>query len=68
MQVFDLSDVRPNEFVQYGLGCLEKLAGLGDFCAKDTRDKLRILVINGPFLNLYKNGHGNDAVSWMCVI
>ena len=44
MQVFDLSDVRPHEFVDYGLGCLEKLAGLGDFCAKDTRDKLRILV------------------------
>ncbi|KAG6739777.1 hypothetical protein POTOM_057392 [Populus tomentosa] len=46
-QVFDLSDVRPNEFVEYGLGCLEKLAGLGDFCAKDTRDKLRILVAGG---------------------
>ncbi|KAB5514433.1 hypothetical protein DKX38_028339 [Salix brachista] len=46
-QVFDLSDVRPHEFVDYGLGCLEKLAGLGDFCAKDTRDKLRILVAGG---------------------
>ncbi|KAJ6958064.1 diacylglycerol kinase 3-like [Populus alba x Populus x berolinensis] len=46
-QVFDLSNVRPNEFVEYGLGCLEKLAGLGDFCAKDTRDKLRILVAGG---------------------
>ncbi|XP_011018132.1 PREDICTED: diacylglycerol kinase 3-like isoform X2 [Populus euphratica] len=46
-QVFDLSEVRPNEFVAYGLGCLEKLAGLGDFCAKDTRDKLRILVAGG---------------------
>lgn len=44
MQVFDLSNVKPNEFVQYGLGCLEKLAELGDYCAKDTRQKLRIVV------------------------
>ncbi|CAK7344650.1 unnamed protein product [Dovyalis caffra] len=46
-QVFDLSDVKPYEFVQYGMGCLEKLAELGDFCAKDTRDKLRIMVAGG---------------------
>eukprot|EP00258_Populus_trichocarpa_P044215 XP_024460234.1 diacylglycerol kinase 7 isoform X3 [Populus trichocarpa] len=46
-QVFDLSDVNPREFVDYGLVCLEKLADLGDYCAKDTRDKLRIMVAGG---------------------
>ncbi|KAF9680592.1 hypothetical protein SADUNF_Sadunf06G0137800 [Salix dunnii] len=46
-QVFDLSDVKPDEFVNYGLVCLEKLAGLGDYCAKETRDKLRIMVAGG---------------------
>ena len=43
-QVFDLSDVKPNEFVQYGLACLEQLAGLGDVCAKEVREKLRVVV------------------------
>lgn len=46
-QVFDLSDVKPHEFVQYGLGCLEKLAALGDNCAKETREKMRVLVAGG---------------------
>uniref|UniRef100_A0A2C9ULZ8 Diacylglycerol kinase n=1 Tax=Manihot esculenta TaxID=3983 RepID=A0A2C9ULZ8_MANES len=46
-QVFDLFDVRPHEFVEYGLVCLEKLAGLGDFCARDTREKMRIMVAGG---------------------
>ncbi|KAK6944266.1 Diacylglycerol kinase, catalytic domain [Dillenia turbinata] len=46
-QVFDLSSVRPHEFVEYGLGCLEKLAALGDICAKATREKLRIVVAGG---------------------
>ncbi|KAM7472841.1 hypothetical protein LguiA_011024 [Lonicera macranthoides] len=46
-QVFDLSDVRPHEFVQYGLSCLEKFAGLGDRCAKETREKLRVVVAGG---------------------
>ncbi|ESR66696.1 hypothetical protein CICLE_v10008147mg [Citrus x clementina] len=46
-QVFDLSEVKPHEFVQYGLACLEKLAELGDFCAKDTRQKMRIVVAGG---------------------
>ncbi|XP_011012646.1 PREDICTED: diacylglycerol kinase 7-like [Populus euphratica] len=46
-QVFDLSDVNPREFVDYGLVCLEKLADLGDYCAKDTRDMLRIMVAGG---------------------
>lgn len=43
-QVFDLSTVKPSEFVQYGLGCLEKHAGQGDQCAKDIREKLRVVV------------------------
>lgn len=50
--------MNPREFVDYGLVCLEKLADLGDYCAKDTRDKLRIMVcfawyfeINAPFLD-----------------
>ncbi|XP_057967513.1 diacylglycerol kinase 4 [Malania oleifera] len=46
-QVFDLQTVKPHEFVQYGLGCLESLASLGDSCAKETREKLRIMVAGG---------------------
>ncbi|KAK1429916.1 hypothetical protein QVD17_12252 [Tagetes erecta] len=46
-QVFDLQNVKPNEFVEYGLGCLEKLAGNGDNCAKETRERLRIVVAGG---------------------
>ncbi|KAJ9548529.1 hypothetical protein OSB04_021072 [Centaurea solstitialis] len=46
-QVFDLLTVKPHEFVQYGLGCLEKFASLGDGCAKETREKLRIVVAGG---------------------
>ncbi|KAJ9162850.1 hypothetical protein P3X46_022592 [Hevea brasiliensis] len=46
-QVFDLSDVKPHEFVEYGLVCLEKLAALGDLCARDTREKMRIMVAGG---------------------
>uniref|UniRef100_A0A5B6YKB3 Diacylglycerol kinase n=1 Tax=Davidia involucrata TaxID=16924 RepID=A0A5B6YKB3_DAVIN len=46
-QVFDLSIVKPHEFIQYGLGCLEKLAGLGDSCSKETREKLRVVVAGG---------------------
>lgn len=44
MQVFDLAVVKPNEFVQFGLGCLETLAGVGDLCAKEIREKLRVMV------------------------
>ena len=44
LQVFDLSDVKPHEFVRYGLGCLDILAGLGDSCAKETREKIRVVV------------------------
>ncbi|KAL0334168.1 UNVERIFIED_CONTAM: Diacylglycerol kinase [Sesamum angustifolium] len=46
-QVFELSAVKPHEFVQYGLGCLEKFASLGDNCAKEIREQLRIVVAGG---------------------
>ncbi|KAK7304158.1 hypothetical protein RJT34_15240 [Clitoria ternatea] len=46
-QVFDILDVKPYEFIRYGLGCLEVLAGLGDSCAKETRDRIRIVVAGG---------------------
>ncbi|KAK4712935.1 hypothetical protein R3W88_018842 [Solanum pinnatisectum] len=46
-QVFDLSAVKPNEFVQYGLSCLEKFAALGDTCAKETREKIRVVAAGG---------------------
>ncbi|KAF7154069.1 hypothetical protein RHSIM_Rhsim01G0009300 [Rhododendron simsii] len=46
-QVFDLQSVRPHVFVQYGLGCLEKMAELGDSCAQETREKLRVVVAGG---------------------
>ncbi|THG03569.1 hypothetical protein TEA_022946 [Camellia sinensis var. sinensis] len=37
----------PHEFLQYGLGCLEMLADIGDSCAKETREKLRVVVVGG---------------------
>ncbi|XP_077223206.1 diacylglycerol kinase 4-like [Tasmannia lanceolata] len=46
-QVFDLSNVKPNEFIEYGLACLEQLANLGDPCARETREKMRIMVAGG---------------------
>ncbi|KAL6189122.1 hypothetical protein ACLB2K_040512 [Fragaria x ananassa] len=46
-QVFDLSDVKPHEFVQYGLGCLEHLSEHGDKCAKECRQKIRVMVAGG---------------------
>ncbi|KAI3674914.1 hypothetical protein L2E82_51790 [Cichorium intybus] len=46
-QVIDLLSVKPHEFIQYGLGFLEKVANLGDNCAKETREKLRLLVASG---------------------
>ncbi|XP_006648028.2 diacylglycerol kinase 7-like [Oryza brachyantha] len=46
-QVFDLSVVKPSDFINYGLGCLEKLAEQGDDCAKTLRKKLRIVVAGG---------------------
>ncbi|XP_073104716.1 diacylglycerol kinase 7 isoform X5 [Elaeis guineensis] len=46
-QVFDLSAVKPSDFVQYGLTCLEKLANLGDSHAKANRGRLRVIVAGG---------------------
>ncbi|KAH9291833.1 hypothetical protein KI387_042978, partial [Taxus chinensis] len=46
-QVFDLSDVKPSDFIQHGLGCLEKLASFGDPCAQETRNRVRIMVAGG---------------------
>ncbi|CAK9325785.1 unnamed protein product [Citrullus colocynthis] len=46
-QVFDLTDVKPHEFVRYGLKCLELLAELGDASAKDIREKIRVMVAGG---------------------
>lgn len=44
VQVFDLQTIKPPDFVSYGLACLEQMAAQGDACAKDTREKLRIVV------------------------
>ncbi|KAL9662448.1 hypothetical protein QQ045_027281 [Rhodiola kirilowii] len=46
-QVFDLSEVKPHEFVEYGLGCLEKMAAAGDLCAKEVREKMKVMVAGG---------------------
>jgi len=46
-QVFDLSVVKPSDFVHYGLSCLERLADQGDNCAKAAREKIRIVVAGG---------------------
>ncbi|XVF88046.1 hypothetical protein PTKIN_Ptkin19aG0017700 [Pterospermum kingtungense] len=46
-QVFDLQDVKPHEFVRYGLACLEKWANSGDLCAKETRENIRVVVAGG---------------------
>lgn len=43
-QVFDLSEVKPLDLLRHGLGCLEKLASFGYYCAKETRDRIRIMV------------------------
>lgn len=45
LQVFDLTEVKPNDFIRYGLGCLEVLASQGDECAKEIREKMRIVVL-----------------------
>ncbi|MBA0681086.1 hypothetical protein Goari_012744 [Gossypium aridum] len=45
-QVFDLHNVKPDEFVRYGLGCLEKWAEK-DNNAKETRKNIRVVVAGG---------------------
>ncbi|XP_010539453.1 PREDICTED: diacylglycerol kinase 4 [Tarenaya hassleriana] len=45
--VFDIMEVKPQEFVRYGLGCLETLAAQGDHCAQEIRERLRIVVAGG---------------------
>ncbi|XP_012477073.1 diacylglycerol kinase 4 [Gossypium raimondii] len=45
-QVFDLHNVKPDEFVRYGLGCLEKRAEK-DNCAKEARKNIRVVVAGG---------------------
>ncbi|KAJ9557886.1 hypothetical protein OSB04_012500 [Centaurea solstitialis] len=47
MKVLDLQTVKPHEFVEYGLRCLETFADLGDSCAKEIRERLRIVVAGG---------------------
>ncbi|KAL9258161.1 Diacylglycerol kinase 7-like protein [Drosera capensis] len=36
----NLKDVKPDEFVKYGLGSLEHLAAKGDRCSKEAREKI----------------------------
>ena len=43
-QVYDLAKHSPSAVLQYGLGCLDKMAKSGDECARKTLEKLRILV------------------------
>ncbi|XP_010548623.1 PREDICTED: diacylglycerol kinase 7-like isoform X2 [Tarenaya hassleriana] len=46
-QVFDLTEVKPHEFVHYGLSCLDTLAVKGDDCAKECRVRIRVMVAGG---------------------
>ncbi|KAK8597992.1 hypothetical protein V6N13_095384 [Hibiscus sabdariffa] len=46
-QILDLQEMDPNDFVRYGLGCLEKHAKNGDACAKEIREKIRVVVAGG---------------------
>ncbi|XP_078443416.1 diacylglycerol kinase 7 [Wolffia australiana] len=46
-QVFDLSTVKPSDFVQHGLACLERLADDGHDCARVIRERLRVMVAGG---------------------
>ncbi|GMI97556.1 diacylglycerol kinase 4 [Hibiscus trionum] len=46
-QILDLQEMSPNDFVRYGLGCLEKHANNGDVCAKEIREKIRVVVAGG---------------------
>lgn len=46
-QVFELSSVKPEDFFQHGLRCLEELASFGDLCAQEIRNRIRVLVAGG---------------------
>uniref|UniRef100_A0A0D9X5U2 Diacylglycerol kinase n=1 Tax=Leersia perrieri TaxID=77586 RepID=A0A0D9X5U2_9ORYZ len=46
-QVFDLTVVKPSDFVEYVLACLEQLADAGDRSAKSIRHNLRVMVAGG---------------------
>ncbi|PUZ50791.1 hypothetical protein GQ55_6G088200 [Panicum hallii var. hallii] len=46
-QVFDLTIVKPSDFVEYALACLEQLAESGDHSARFVRDNLRVMVAGG---------------------
>ncbi|XP_044962399.1 diacylglycerol kinase 4-like isoform X2 [Hordeum vulgare subsp. vulgare] len=48
-QVFDITVVKPSEFVEYGLGCLEQLANSGDHSARSVRNNLRVMGASFPF-------------------
>uniref|UniRef100_A0A0D9X5U0 Diacylglycerol kinase n=1 Tax=Leersia perrieri TaxID=77586 RepID=A0A0D9X5U0_9ORYZ len=45
--VFDLTVVKPSDFVEYVLACLEQLADAGDRSAKSIRHNLRVMVAGG---------------------
>lgn len=36
--------MNPHEFVRYGLACLETAAARGDECARECRERIRIMV------------------------
>ncbi|KAF0899828.1 hypothetical protein E2562_024861, partial [Oryza meyeriana var. granulata] len=46
-KVFDLTVVKPSDFVEYALACLEQLADAGDHSAKSIRHNLRVMVAGG---------------------
>lgn len=49
-QVYDLAHTKPSSILQYGIGCLDRMASSGDECAQLTRQNLRIIVCPTPFL------------------
>ncbi|RLM60263.1 hypothetical protein C2845_PM14G06770 [Panicum miliaceum] len=46
-KVFDITIVKPSDFVEYALACLEQLAESGDHSARFVRDNLRVMVAGG---------------------
>ncbi|XP_047073391.1 diacylglycerol kinase 4-like [Lolium rigidum] len=76
-QVFDITIVKPSEFVEYALGCLEQLADSGDHSARSVRDNLRVMGASFPFSwkaaakrSLYKAilGPVSSLDSWHVVV